>query len=117
MLGLVGVAATIATGLAVIKPRSEEIDALLTSEGTTERAATKITELLTLGRIDLVVLYLVVADMAVKPTGDDVGVLIGMAVILGFAVAFFTSRARAAGAGGGAGEPAPVAAGQGLEPR
>ena len=58
-------------------------------------------------------LYLVVADMAIKPTGDDVGVLIGMAVILGFAVAFFTSRARSAEAAG----PAPVAAGQGLEPR
>ena len=51
--------------------------------------------------------------MAIKPTGDDVGVLIGMAVILGFAVAFFTSRARSAEAAG----PAPVAAGQGLEPR
>jgi Tfp pilus assembly protein PilW len=79
----------------------------------TPNTASKITQLLTLGRIDLVVLYLVVADMAIKPTGDDVGVLIGMALILGFAVAFFTSRARLAEAGG----PAPAAAGQGLEPR
>jgi uncharacterized membrane protein len=115
VIGLVGVAATIATGLGVIKPRSEEIDALLVSEGMTSRAASKITQLITLGRIDLVVLYLVVADMAIKPTGDDVGVLVGMAVILGFAVAFFTSRARSAEAG--AGEPATAAAGQGLEPR
>ena len=79
----------------------------------TPNTASKITQLLTLARIDLVVLYLVVADMAIKPTGDDAGVLVAMAAILGFAVAFFTSRARLAETGG----PAPAAAGQGLEPR
>jgi hypothetical protein len=72
VLGLLGIAATIFTGLAIITPRTEEIDRLLGTEGMTPRAATKITQLLTLARIDLVVLYLVVADMAIKPTGDDV---------------------------------------------
>jgi uncharacterized membrane protein len=97
VLGLVGIAATIVTGAAIIGPRSGEISGMLERDGVTPEAGTKITQLLTLGRIDLVVLYLVVADMVLKPTGDDVGVLIAMAVILIAAIAFFTSQARAAG--------------------
>jgi hypothetical protein len=31
--------------------------------------------------MSLVVLFLVIADMVIKPTGDDVGVLIGMTMI------------------------------------
>jgi hypothetical protein len=46
--------------------------------------------LLALARIDYVVLFLVIADMAIKPTGDDVGILIVMAAIaaagLGWAI-------------------------------
>jgi len=106
VLGLVGIAATIATGVAVIKPRSEEIGEILERHGTTPEAAVKIKQLVTIGRIDLTVLYLAVADMAVKPTGDDVGVLVGMALILAAAVIFFTSRARAA-EHSGAGRPQP----------
>jgi len=105
-LGLVGIAATIATGIAVIKPRSEEIAEILERHGTTPEAAVKIKQLVTIGRIDLTVLYLAVADMAVKPTGDDVGVLVGMALIVAAAVIFFTSRARAAEQSG-AGRPQP----------
>jgi uncharacterized membrane protein len=97
VLGLVGIAATIFTGLTILTPRTEEIDRMLSTEGMTPAAATKITQLLTLGRIDLVVLYLVVADMAIKPTGDDVGVLVGMALIVIAATLFFTSRAKAVG--------------------
>src|SRR4051812_15227209 len=95
VLGLGGIAATIVTGLLILTPRTEEIAQLMDRDGMTQQVATKITQLLTLGRIDIVVLYLVVADMAIKPTGDDVGVLIGMALIVIAAVLFFTSRARA----------------------
>jgi uncharacterized membrane protein len=95
VLGLGGIAATIFTGIVILTPRTEVIDELLASEGMTPRTATKITELLTLARIDLVVLYVVIADMAIKPTGDDVGVLVGMALIVGAAAVFFSSRARA----------------------
>lgn len=96
VLGLVGIAATIVTGAAIIGPRSKEIAGMLERDGVTPEVGTKITQLITLGRIDLVVLYLVVADMVLKPTGDDVGLLIAMAVILVAAIAFFTAQARAA---------------------
>jgi uncharacterized membrane protein len=111
VLGLVGIAATIFTGLTIITPRTAEIAELMGRDGMTAEVAGKINQLLTLGRIDLVVLYLVVADMAIKPTGDDVGVLVAMALIALGAVAFFTSQAKAARA------PTVAAAGQGFEPR
>ena len=111
VLGLVGIAATIFTGLTIITPRTAEIAELMGRDGMTAEVAGRINQLLTLGRIDLVVLYLVVADMAIKPTGDDVGVLVAMALIALGAVAFFTSQAKAAGA------PTVAAAGQGFEPR
>ena len=111
LIGLAGIAATIVTGAAVLGPRSEALGAQLEAEGMTPEVAGKIKQLLTLARIDLVVLYLVVADMAIKPTGDDAGVLVAMALIAVGAVALFTSQARAADA------PAVAAAGQGFEPR
>jgi hypothetical protein len=95
VLGLGGIAATILTGLLVLTPRTDEIAQLMERDGMTPEVATKITQLLTLGRIDIVVLYLVVADMAIKPTGDDVGVLVAMAAIVIAAAVFFSSRARA----------------------
>ena len=110
-IGLVGIAATIATGIGMLEPRSKEIGGMLERDGMTPEAGRKIKQLVTLGRIDLVVLYLVIATMAIKPTGDDVGVLVAMALILAAAVAFFTARAREAQA------PAVAAAGQGFEPR
>ena len=62
-----------------------------------------------LGRIDFVVLVLVVFTMAVKPTGDDPGVLIGMAVVLVAGTALFLSQARGLRAEEGA-ESAPASA-------
>jgi len=42
-----------------------------------------------------VVLFLVIGDMVLKPIGDDVGVLIGMAVIVAVGIAYILSRMRA----------------------
>jgi hypothetical protein len=46
-------------------------------------------------RLDYVVLYLVVADMVLKPTGEDTGTLVVMGIILVGATLFFFGRARA----------------------
>jgi Predicted integral membrane protein (DUF2269) len=115
VIGLGGIASTIFIGAAILGPRAEALGERLEREGMTPAVGVAIKQFLTLARIDLVVLYVVVADMAIKPTGDDVGVLIGMALIVIAAVAFFGSRARALGGEPGVG--ATAAAGQGLEPR
>ncbi len=44
--------------------------------------------LLIVGRADVVVLYLIVVDMVLKPTGDEVAVLATMAAVLVAALAY-----------------------------
>jgi uncharacterized membrane protein len=97
VLGLVGFAATFVTGLFMIKPASERIGAAMEREGgrLTPQLRTDIRKLIVMARLDYVVLFLVIADMVIKPTGDDVGVLIGMAVILALGIAYILSRVRA----------------------
>ena len=95
VLGLSGFAATLAIGLLFAKPRTEKIDAMIRRGGAmTPEAALETQKLLIIGRADLVVLYLIVVDMVVKPTGDDVAVLAGMAAILVGAVAYAVIRVR-----------------------
>lgn len=97
VLGLVGYALTFLTGLLVIKPRGERIGRMIEeARGTmTPEAMFEGRKLLTLARIDYVVLFLVVVDMVVKPTGDDAGLLAAMAAIFVIGVAYIVWRARA----------------------
>jgi uncharacterized membrane protein len=110
VLGLVGFAATFVTGLFMIKPASERIGAAMEREGgrLTPELRTDIRKLIVMARIDYVVLFLVIADMVIKPIGDDVGVLIGMAVILVAGIAYIVSRLRALDAEREAPAPSPA---------
>jgi uncharacterized membrane protein len=97
VLGLVGFAATFVTGLFMIKPASERIGAAMEREGgrLTPQLRTGIRKLIVMARLDYVTLFLVIADMVIKPIGDDVGVLIGMAAILIAGIAYIVIRVRA----------------------
>jgi uncharacterized membrane protein len=96
-LGLVGYATTFATGAFVLGPRSEKVSARLEQEGAMSAPiAVEMRRVLLFGRIDTVVLFLVVAVMVLKPTGDDGGVLAAMAAILVAGVALTVSAMRAA---------------------
>jgi uncharacterized membrane protein len=110
VLGLVGFAATFITGLFMIKPASERIGAAMEREGgrLTPELRTDIRKLIVMARIDYVVLFLVIADMVFKPIGEDVGVLIGMAVILVAGIAYIVSRLRALDAEREAPAPSPA---------
>jgi uncharacterized membrane protein len=100
ILGLLGYAATFLTGLLILKPSSERIDRLVSEAGgtLTPAAQAEAERLLTLGRIDYIVLFLVVADMVLKPTIEDVGTLLVMAAVLGAGVVWVLARARSIGA-------------------
>lgn len=83
-LGLAGYVATFLTGVLVLKPASERVAQLMQRDGSTISAETtrEIRKLLAKGRLDAVVLYLVVVVMVAKPTGDDIGVLVVLAAIV-----------------------------------
>jgi hypothetical protein len=80
ILGLVGFTATFLTGFMVIKPRAEEIAALMSEAGTPpDMLARKARDLVTITRFDYVVLILVVLVMVLKPSASDVVLLAAMA--------------------------------------
>jgi uncharacterized membrane protein len=83
VLGLCGFLATFLTGVIVFKPRGDAVAAARERDGgMTAQTTFEARRMLALGRTDYVVLVLVVVDMAVKPTGDDVGILVAMALAL-----------------------------------
>jgi hypothetical protein len=101
VLGLIGFAATFVTGLFMIKPASERIGAAMEREGgrLTPALRTDIKKLIVMARLDYVVLFLVIADMVIKPTGDDAAVLVAMAVILIAGITYIVTGVRALDAG------------------
>jgi len=83
LIGLVGWAANFFTGLLFIKPQAEKMPQIVAEYGPTSRQAQRQGKLLAVvSRIQLLALFLVVADMVIKPTGDDEGVLVVGAAIL-----------------------------------
>ena len=97
VLALIGFAGTFLTGVLVLKPGGERLAEMLRSDGGTLGPETlhQARRLLTLARLDYVVLVAVVFDMVLKPTGDDTGALIVMALAVAGGVAFVLTRVRA----------------------
>ena len=84
VIGLAGWLASFLIGVLYFKPESERITAL------SEQGEAAMTEVLSRSRrmtavdhFELMVLFVVAAAMVLKPTGDDPGVLIALAAILG----------------------------------
>jgi len=108
-LGLVGFASTFVTGFFFITPQTKRIGATMERDGGMSAAAVEqVRRLFLISRIDLVVLFTVVADMALKPTGDDAGTLVLMLVTIAVGAAYSTWRFRSASPAAGipAREPA-----------
>ena len=94
-IGLLGFAITFCTGLFLLKPRSERIAALVEeAQGITPEAYAESLKLLTIARVDSIVLFLVVFDMTLKPTSDDPWVLALIAAVLVVGVGLVLSRVR-----------------------
>jgi uncharacterized membrane protein len=97
VLGLVGYAMTFLTGVAFISPQVRRIQAVMERDGGISPAAmAEVRKLFLIGRVDLVVLFTVVAVMALKPTGDDVGTLVVMAGVIALAIGYSVWRFRTA---------------------
>jgi Predicted integral membrane protein (DUF2269) len=104
VLGLIGYAATFVTGLFFLKPASERVGAEMERQGgrLTPELRTDIRKLIVTARVDYVTFALVVFDMVAKPTGDDVALLIVMALILVAGIAYIVVNLRAIDARGAA---------------
>jgi uncharacterized membrane protein len=96
VLGLIGYAATFVTGFFFLRPRSEKIGEAMEREGgrLTPQLRRDIRKLIVAARVDQVVLAVVIFDMVAKPTGDDAGVLIAMALVVIVGVGYIAARLR-----------------------
>jgi uncharacterized membrane protein len=95
VLGLAGYAVSFLIGILYLEPEGKRIGAAM-GAGEHERAAFMIRRINAVSRIELTILYLVVAAMVLKPTGDDAGTLILFAGLLLAAFALWGKRLRPA---------------------
>lgn len=97
-LGIVGYLATFIIGVLVMEPWAKRIEKVIERDGHfSAEAAVQTRKFLMLARVDTLVVFLVIADMVLKPTADDVPVLAAMATVLLAGVALVLTRLRAIG--------------------
>jgi uncharacterized membrane protein len=96
-LGLLGFAAGFLIGLLYLKPQGERMGAIIAEHGPTSPEARRHgKKLLVVARMQLLLLFVVVADMVLKPTGDDPWTLVVFAAILVAAAALGIASVRRA---------------------
>ena len=95
VLGLAGYAFSFLVGILFLEPEGKRIAAAMQA-GDEARAGFHVGRINTVSRIELVVLYLVVAAMALKPEGGDGLTLVLFAAELLAALAFWAPKLRPA---------------------
>ncbi len=94
-IGLAGWATTFVVGVAAIEPQAKRIHAAVQRGGPNDpEVAWRGRRITALNYFDNVLLLLILADMTVKPTGDDVGLLVVGAAIVVVAVALVVRTFR-----------------------
>jgi uncharacterized membrane protein len=97
VLGLIGYAVSFLVGILFIEPEGKRIHAAMEAHGpASPEAGFHVRRINVVSRMELVVLYLVIAVMALKPTGDDTGTLIIMAAVVVATLAIGFPKLRAA---------------------
>ena len=89
IVGLVGVAATIAIGIIVLTPRAKKVEAGYASGGVCAPVVATCREMLAIAKFDLVLLFTIVANMVLKPQPSDWITLLIMAIVVVGAGALF----------------------------
>ena len=95
VLGLVGYAVSFLVGIGFIEPEGKRIHAAMQAQQPA-RAAFHVRRINIVSRMELAVLYVVVAAMALKPTTDDTGTLLVLALAVGAALAYGLPKLREA---------------------
>jgi len=96
IIGLTGFAVSFAIGIGYFEPEIKKLASAIERDGPDHPdVRRRVANLKMVGRIELAVLYVVVASMVIKPTGDDGGTLFVFALALGaVTAAAFAWRGR-----------------------
>jgi uncharacterized membrane protein len=90
-IGLLGFAATFSLGILVLAPRSERVAKLIAQSGVSPETTRQGNEILRLAQFDFVVLFVVVADMVLKPGWSNWITLVIMVVVIAAGGYYFIS--------------------------
>lgn len=88
MLALGGFALSFALGTGIIKPRSDRLLAMAAREGASPAVVEQCREVIRHGKLDYVILFLIVVVMVLKPGLQDHALLAAMGVLLAGSAAF-----------------------------
>jgi uncharacterized membrane protein len=96
LLGLAGYAASFLVGILYFKPEGERISEAIAARGPGDPdVRRRLRRITVVSWLELVILFLVLADMALKPTSDDAGTLLVGAAILVLAAVVAARSLRA----------------------
>ncbi|PBB34437.1 MULTISPECIES: DUF2269 family protein [unclassified Mesorhizobium] len=82
IIGLVGYATTFSIGMLVFKPTGERMGAMVAKEGVTPAVLAIGQRMMRWARFDYAVMLVIIADMVLKPTLHDIGILAGMVLVI-----------------------------------
>jgi hypothetical protein len=94
LIGLVGYATTFCIGMFVFKPTADRMAGMIAKDGVTPAALAQGQRILSAAHLDYSVMLVIIADMVLKPTLDDVAILGGMALVLATGVALALGGTR-----------------------
>lgn len=107
VLGLSGFAATFLIGIGFLEPESKRLDAAVAAAGPASPEAQRHTRrLILVARLDLALLFAIVAVMASKPATEDTWTLVGLGAVLVAAWIALAAVSRPRDAAAPAGLPA-----------
>ena len=94
LIGLAGYATTFSIGMLIFKPTGERMGAMIAKDGVTPAVLAIGQRMMNAARFDYAVMLVILADMVLKPTVHDIGILAGMALVLlaGASLAFGGTR-------------------------
>lgn len=88
VIGLIGYATTFSIGMLVFKPTGERMGAMIAEQGVTPAVLAIGQRMMNWARLDYAVMLVIIADMVLKPTLQDLGILAGMAMVVALGAAF-----------------------------
>jgi uncharacterized membrane protein len=82
IIGLVGYATTFSIGMFIFKPTGERMGVMIAKDGITPAVLAIGQRMMSAARFDYAVMLVVIADMVLKPTVHDIGILAGMVLVV-----------------------------------
>jgi hypothetical protein len=94
LIGLVGYATTFCIGMFIFKPTADRMAGMIAKHGVTSAALAQGQRILSAAHFDYSVMLVIIADMVLKPTVNDIAILGGMALVLATGVALAVGKGR-----------------------